>query len=87
MLSTVMKFVAACTGSSAGLARGECGRRRWCFAASAMMSSRRRSVVPAVAQDEPPRIVRGNLLTDLDALMEEPPDGTTLVVFHTAVLA
>jgi hypothetical protein len=41
----------------------------------------------AVAQDEPPRIVKGNLLTDLAALMAEAPDRATLVVFHTAVLA
>jgi hypothetical protein len=40
----------------------------------------------AVAQDERPRILKGNLLTDLDALMEEAPDRATLVVFHTAVL-
>jgi hypothetical protein len=41
----------------------------------------------AVAQAEPPRIVKGNLLTDLAALMAEAPEGATLVVFHTAVLA
>jgi hypothetical protein len=40
----------------------------------------------AVAQAEPPRIVKGNLLTDLDALMAEAPRSATLVVFHTAVL-
>ena len=41
----------------------------------------------AVAQAEPPRIVKGNLLTDLAALMAEAPTCATLVVFHTAVLA
>ena len=41
----------------------------------------------AVARHEPPRIVKGNLLTDLAALMAEAPDRATLVVFHTAVLA
>jgi hypothetical protein len=41
----------------------------------------------AVAQAEPPRIVKGNLLTDLAALMAEAPECATLVVFHTAVLA
>ena len=41
----------------------------------------------AVAQAEPPRIVKGNLLTDLAALMAEAPEFATLVVFHTAVLA
>src|SRR6266702_144596 len=41
----------------------------------------------AVAQAEPPRIGKGNLLTDLAALMAEAPECATLVVFHTAVLA
>lgn len=41
----------------------------------------------AVARGEPPRIVKGDLLTDLIALMAEAPDRATLVVFHTAVLA
>jgi hypothetical protein len=40
----------------------------------------------AVAQAEPPRIVKGNLLTDLAALMAESPECATLVIFHTAVL-
>jgi hypothetical protein len=31
--------------------------------------------------------VKGNLLTDLAALMAEAPECATLVVFHTAVLA
>jgi hypothetical protein len=40
----------------------------------------------AVAQAEPPRIVKGNLLTDLDDLITEAPKHSTLVIFHTAVL-
>lgn len=41
----------------------------------------------AVARQDPPRIVRGDLVTDLPALAAEAPRGATLVVFHTAVLA
>lgn len=41
----------------------------------------------AVARADPPRIVRGDLLADLDALMAEAPADATLVVLHTAVLA
>ncbi len=40
----------------------------------------------AVARTEPPRIVKGNLLTDLGPLIAEAPESATLVVFHTAVL-
>ncbi len=40
-----------------------------------------------VARHDPPRIVRGNLLTDLPPLAAEAPSDATLVVFHTAVLA
>src|SRR6266567_2558468 len=40
----------------------------------------------AVAQAEPPRIMKGNLLIDLAALMAEVPECATLVIFHTAVL-
>ncbi len=40
-----------------------------------------------VAQAEPPRIVKGNLLTDLAPLVAEAPERPTLVIFHTAVLA
>jgi hypothetical protein len=39
-----------------------------------------------VAQAEPPRVVKGNLRTDLGALIAEAPEDATLVVFHTAVL-
>jgi hypothetical protein len=41
----------------------------------------------AVARRDPPRIVRGDLLTDLETYAEEAPPGATLVVFHSAVLA
>jgi len=41
----------------------------------------------AVARDDPPRIVRGDLRRDLAALAAQAPPGATLVVFHTAVLA
>jgi Uncharacterized protein conserved in bacteria (DUF2332) len=41
----------------------------------------------AVARKDPPRVVRGDLLTDLPALAAEAPGDATLVVFHTAVLA
>ena len=40
-----------------------------------------------VARRDPPRIVRGDLLSDLEPLMAEAPADATLVVFHTAVLA
>ncbi|MGE4081291.1 MAG: DUF2332 domain-containing protein, partial [Reyranella sp.] len=41
----------------------------------------------AVARAEPPRVVRGDLLHDLDALIDEAPADATLVVFHSAALA
>ena len=41
----------------------------------------------AVARADPPRVVQGDLLTDLPALAAEAPRDATLVVFHTAVLA
>lgn len=41
----------------------------------------------AVARADPPRVVRGDLLRDLEALMAQAPAEATLVVFHTAVLA
>ncbi|SEP36031.1 hypothetical protein SAMN02990966_05349 [Rhodospirillales bacterium URHD0017] len=41
----------------------------------------------AVARRDPPRVVRGDLLKDLEPLMAEAPAEATLVVFHTAVLA
>jgi hypothetical protein len=41
----------------------------------------------AIARAEPPHLVRGNLVTDLAALLVEAPTEATLVVFHTAVLS
>lgn len=40
-----------------------------------------------VARRDPPNVVRGNLLTDLESLIATAPNEATLVVFHTAVLA
>ena len=40
-----------------------------------------------VAQDDPPTVARGDLLTDLRQLAGAAPPGATLVVFHSAVLA
>lgn len=40
-----------------------------------------------VARRDPPRIVRGDLVAELPALAAEAPDGATLVVYHSAVLA
>jgi len=48
---------------------------------------RRLHAAMAVARGDPPRVVRGNLLTDLPALAHQAPTGATLVVFHSAVLA
>jgi len=41
----------------------------------------------AVALADPPRLVRGDLLTDLPGLARQAPADATLVVFHSAVLA
>lgn len=41
----------------------------------------------SVARVEPPRVLRGDLLTDLPVLAGAAPPDATLVVFHTAVLA
>jgi len=40
-----------------------------------------------VAQQRPVRVDEGNLTTDLDALLDQVPDGTTAVVVHSATLA
>jgi hypothetical protein len=40
-----------------------------------------------VARSDPPRVVKGDLLTDLEPLLGTAPKDATLVVFHTAVLA
>ena len=39
-----------------------------------------------VARLDPSRIIKGDLLTDLEPLIAMAPKGATLVVFHTAVL-
>jgi hypothetical protein len=41
----------------------------------------------AVAREDPPRVVPGDLVTDLPALAAQAPEDATLVIFHTAVLA
>ncbi|HEY6791644.1 MAG TPA: DUF2332 domain-containing protein, partial [Trebonia sp.] len=41
----------------------------------------------ATARRDPPRVVRGDLLTDLPALARQAPGDATLVIFHSAVLA
>lgn len=41
----------------------------------------------AIARAAPPRVIRGDLRTDLPALAAEAPRNATLVIFHTAVLA
>ena len=41
----------------------------------------------AIARRHPPRVFRGDLLTDLPALARQAPGNATLVVFHSAVLA
>jgi hypothetical protein len=40
-----------------------------------------------IARRDPPRVVAGDLLKDLPALIAEAPRNATVVVFHTAVLA
>jgi len=40
-----------------------------------------------IGRHEAPRVVKGNLLTDLASLMRAAPKRATLVVFHSAVLA
>jgi uncharacterized protein DUF2332 len=41
----------------------------------------------ALARDDPPDLLRGDLLEDLPALLDQVPDDATLVVLHSAVLA
>jgi len=48
---------------------------------------RRLCAAIGIAADEKPRLVKGDLRTDLAALAREAPNGATLVIFHTAVLA
>lgn len=44
-------------------------------------------VAAGLARPDPPRVVRGDLRTDLPALAAQAPPRATLVVLHTAVLA
>lgn len=44
-------------------------------------------VTAGIVAADPPHLVRGDLRTDLPALIADAPRGATLVVFHTAVLA
>ncbi|HET7459954.1 MAG TPA: DUF2332 domain-containing protein [Longimicrobium sp.] len=41
----------------------------------------------AIAREDPPRVVRGDLLADLPPLAATAPADATLVIFHSAVLA
>ncbi|MET0525287.1 MAG: DUF2332 domain-containing protein [Nocardioides sp.] len=41
----------------------------------------------AIARQDPPYLVRGDLLDELPALVEQSPPDATLVVFHSAVIA
>jgi len=40
-----------------------------------------------VAQADPPRLIKGDLLVDLGSVAATAPVGATLVIYHTAVLA
>jgi hypothetical protein len=52
-------------------------------------TGRRERLAAAIetARRDPPRIHRGDLLTDLPALAGEAPPGATLLVYHSAVLS
>ena len=76
---TSRRSTCATTTPSAGWSCS-CGRARstgWTYLRGAV----------EVARADPPRIVRGDLTTDLPALAAEAPRDATLVIFHTAVLA
>ena len=45
------------------------------------------STALAIARDDPPEVVQGDLLTDLAPLVHSAPVDATVVVFHSAVLA
>jgi hypothetical protein len=49
--------------------------------------ARRLRAAIAIARRELPKVLKGDLLTDLEPLAATAPDDATLVVFHTAVLA
>ncbi|MGH9159622.1 MAG: DUF2332 family protein, partial [Vicinamibacteraceae bacterium] len=40
----------------------------------------------AVVAADPPRLIRGDLVTEIDAAIESAPADTTVVVFHSAML-
>ncbi|RBP67200.1 uncharacterized protein DUF2332 [Brevibacterium sanguinis] len=48
---------------------------------------KRLEAAAAIAASDPPRILAGDLLGTVDALIDEAPSGTRTVVFHSAVLA
>jgi hypothetical protein len=48
---------------------------------------RRMRAAVTLARADPPRLVSGDLLEELPRLVAEVPEGATLVVFHSAVLA
>jgi hypothetical protein len=52
-------------------------------------TGRRERLAAAIetARRDPPRIYRGDLLTDVPALVSQAPPGATVVVYHSAVLA
>jgi hypothetical protein len=47
---------------------------------------RHRRAAAAIVRNDPPRLVRGDLLNDLPTLAAQAPEHATLVVFHSAVL-
>ena len=48
---------------------------------------RRLAAAIAIARGDPPMLVRGNLLTELPAVLDRAPGDTAVVVFHSAVVA
>ncbi len=52
-------------------------------------TGRRERLAAAIetARRDPPRVYRGDLLTDVPALADQAPAGATLVIYHSAVLA
>ena len=52
-------------------------------------TGRRERLAAAIdtARRDPPRVYRGDLLTDVPALVRQAPPGATLVIYHSAVLA
>ena len=52
-------------------------------------TGRRERLTAAIetARRDPPRVYRGDLLTDVPALVRQAPPGATVVIYHSAVLA